>query len=472
MDGSFLLASESLVGLHTAYYRAGMELFVYLYAEEPELVSSWLQALNDYELYKIHRIADPKLMPVAMVADDLAYNKGLLFSREFLMKESFPRAKRLVDAWHQHGCKVIFFCDGNKWDIMDDLIAIGYDCIAPLEPASNMTVKDVKEKYPQLTNCYMIDCNDLLSHGTSEQVDAEVKQAIDAAAGGGGFILSSTSAIHPAVKLENAIRMFEVARTYGVCGQFSPAHSTVKGRAPAPLAPSTGATPAKPTDRMAAADRAGSLESIKQAVIDGDWQNIGQLVQRALDQGVPIQAILDEGMSGAMSVVGDFFSDGTYFIPNLILSAKTMKLGMEVIKPLFKVEGAARRGRVVIGTIQGDIHDIGKNLVASMLEGAGYDVIDLGFDVKVEEFVAAVREHRPDVVAMSGILTTTVNHMPGVVQALQEAGLRQSVLVAMGGTCATPQFPESSGADIFAPDAASAVKVVERAVVKRRRGRA
>jgi hypothetical protein len=218
MDGSFLLASESLVGLHTAYYRAGIELFIYLYDEDPQLVSNWLQALNDYELYKIHAIADPAIMPVAMVADDLAYNKGLLFSREFLQRESFPRAKRLVDAWHEHGCKVIFFCDGNKWAIMDDLVAIGCDSIAPLEPASHMLLKDVRQKYPQLTEVYTIDCNDLLTYGTTDDVKAAVKEAVDEGVNG-GLILSSTSALHPAVSLENVIALFEAAQQYGVYGR-------------------------------------------------------------------------------------------------------------------------------------------------------------------------------------------------------------------------------------------------------------
>jgi hypothetical protein len=218
MNGSFLLASESLVGLHTAYYRAGIELFIYLYDEEPELVSSWLQALNDYELYKIHAIADPALMPVAMVADDLAYNKGLLFSPEFLRRESFPRAKRLVDAWHEHGCRVIFFCDGNKWAIMDDLVALGCDSIAPLEPDSHMLLANVRRKYPQLTEVYTIDSNDLLSYGSPEDVRAAVREAATLGADG-GLILASTSALHPAVRLENAIALFDAARHYGDYGR-------------------------------------------------------------------------------------------------------------------------------------------------------------------------------------------------------------------------------------------------------------
>jgi len=215
MDGSFLIASESLVGLHTAYYRAGMDLFVFLYDEDPQLVSNWLQALNDYEVFRINSIADPKLMPIAMVADDIAYNTGLLFSPKFLAKEWFPRAKRLIDLWHSHGCKVIFFCDGNKWPIMDNLINCGCDCIAPLEPASTMYVKDVKEKCPQITMAYVIDCSQLLPFGSQQEVEAEVKRVVDDGAKGGGLIIGSTSEIHPNVKLENVITMYETAKKYG-----------------------------------------------------------------------------------------------------------------------------------------------------------------------------------------------------------------------------------------------------------------
>jgi len=141
-----------------------------------------------------------------------------------------------------------------------------------------------------------------------------------------------------------------------------------------------------------------------------------------------------------------------------------MKIGLELIKPHFVVADAGRKGTVVIGTVEGDIHDIGKNLVMAMLEGAGYRVIDLGFDVKLNAFVQAARDHQPDVVAMSGLLTTTVQNMPLVVKALEEANLRERVLVAMGGTCVTRQFARDAGADIWAEDAASAVKEINSAL--------
>jgi 5-methyltetrahydrofolate--homocysteine methyltransferase len=148
---------------------------------------------------------------------------------------------------------------------------------------------------------------------------------------------------------------------------------------------------------------------------------------------------------------------------------RAMKTAVEVLQPSFGSGGRVQKGTVVIGTIEGDIHDIGKNLVAAMLEGSGYKVVDLGIDVKTAVFVEAVKEHRPDVVAMSGVITTTIKHMPEVVQSLREAGLREKVLVAMGGTCVTPEFARDSGADIFAADAASAARAIDGAVEARAR---
>jgi 5-methyltetrahydrofolate--homocysteine methyltransferase len=218
---------------------------------------------------------------------------------------------------------------------------------------------------------------------------------------------------------------------------------------------------------MAQGDPARFLEPIQQAIIAGDWRSISGLVDAALAAGVTAEALLDCAMSPAMDEVGERFSNGVYFLPELVLAARAMKMGLELIKPHFAVADAGVKGTVVIGTVEGDIHDIGKNLVMAMLEGAGYTVIDLGFDVKTDAFVHAVRDHRPDVVGMSGLLTTTVQNMPLVVKALEEANLREKVLVAMGGTCVTREFARAAGADIWAEDAASAVKEVNSALNRR-----
>ena len=218
---------------------------------------------------------------------------------------------------------------------------------------------------------------------------------------------------------------------------------------------------------MAQEDQVRFLEQIQQAIVAGDWRSITGLVESALTAGVTAETLLDCAMTPAMDEVGERFSDGTYFLPELVLAARAMKMGLELIKPHFVVADAGRKGTVVIGTVEGDIHDIGKNLVMAMLEGAGYEVIDLGFDVKTEAFVHAVRDHRPAVVGMSGLLTTTVRNMPLVVKALEEANLRDKVVVAMGGTCVTRQFARDAGADIWAEDAASAVKEINAALDRR-----
>jgi hypothetical protein len=210
-----LIHPESIVGLTTAYTRAGWELFIYLMGDQPELVNEWLTVLCDYEVWRIHHIADPELSPVAMVADDLAGKQGLFFSPRWLRQNHFPLVKRCVEAWHAHGIKVIFHSDGYKMDIMDDLLACGIDAINPLEPTTGMTVPLVREKYPDLIVTSMIDCDQLLPYGPPEEVAAACRQAIDDGARGGAFLLGSSSEIHPEVPLENFLAMIEVARTYG-----------------------------------------------------------------------------------------------------------------------------------------------------------------------------------------------------------------------------------------------------------------
>jgi 5-methyltetrahydrofolate--homocysteine methyltransferase len=218
---------------------------------------------------------------------------------------------------------------------------------------------------------------------------------------------------------------------------------------------------------MAGEDQARLLQPIRQAIIAGDWRQINARVEAALAAGLSAETLLDGAMTPAMDEVGERFSAGVYYLPELVLAARAMKLGLELIKPHFVMAAASVRGTVVMGTVEGDIHDIGKNLVVAMLEGAGYEVIDLGFDVKTEAFVHAVRDHRPAVVGMSGLLTTTVQNMPLVVKALEEANLRDKVLVAMGGTCVTRQFARDAGADIWAEDATSAVKEINAALDRR-----
>lgn len=210
------------------------------------------------------------------------------------------------------------------------------------------------------------------------------------------------------------------------------------------------------------------LKELKRAVLEGDEERAAELTRGVLEEGIEPARILNEGLVPAMDVVGREYEEGERYIPEMLISAEAMKAAMEVLRPKLVETGAKPRGKVVIGTVEGDLHDIGKNLVAMMLEGAGFEVIDLGTEVTAEQFVQAVEEHNPDIVGMSALLTTTMVHMPEVIEALKKAGLRDDkAKVIVGGAPITQEYADKIGADGYAPDAASAVELAKRLVGER-----
>ncbi len=198
---------------------------------------------------------------------------------------------------------------------------------------------------------------------------------------------------------------------------------------------------------------------LSEAVLDGDLKNIKKLTQSALDGGSTAQQVLDLGLLPGMDEVGKLFKSGEMFIPEVLLSAKTMTAAMDLLKPLLVKGEGAGRGTVVIGTVQGDLHNIGKNLVAMMLEGSGFTVIDLGIDVKPQAFLDAVKEHKPKILGMSALLTTTMTRMGETIRALEEAGVRSEVKVMLGGAPVTEEFVNKVRADAYAANAGTAVDV-------------
>jgi 5-methyltetrahydrofolate--homocysteine methyltransferase len=199
------------------------------------------------------------------------------------------------------------------------------------------------------------------------------------------------------------------------------------------------------------------LEQIAQNLYDGEEEAVAELTQKALDEGMDAPEILSGGLIAGMDVVGRDFKAGDLFVPEVLIAARAMSAGMRVLRPLLAESDAPQAGRFLVGTVKGDLHDIGKNLVKMMIEGAGFETIDLGTDVGPQAFVEAVREHQPDIVGMSALLTTTMTSMRTTIEALEEAGLRDQVKVMIGGAPVTAAFSEQIGADGYAPDAASAV---------------
>jgi len=203
-----------------------------------------------------------------------------------------------------------------------------------------------------------------------------------------------------------------------------------------------------------------AIEDIFEAVLTFNKAAAAEGVKAELEAGTDISIILDQGLIGALDVVGKKFSEGEMFVPEMLQAARAMKAGLEVLKPYLSSESIASKGTVIIGTVKGDLHDIGKNLVAMMMEGAGFNVVDLGVDVDADKFVKAASEHNADVLGLSALLTTTMPAMENTVAAIKEAGL--TVRTIIGGAPVTETFADQIGADGYSDDAPGAVELARK----------
>lgn len=205
------------------------------------------------------------------------------------------------------------------------------------------------------------------------------------------------------------------------------------------------------------------LDNVFNGVLDGDLPAVTAHVQEAVAAGVLPARILQEGLIEAMDEVGTLFEEGEYFVPEMLIAARAMKAGLAILKPLLVSANVEPAGKVVLGTVQGDMHDIGKNLVAIMLEGAGFEIVDLGTDVAPETFIAAVENEQKnvDLIGLSALLTTTLPSLEDTLQAIEQAGLRSRVKIIVGGAPVTAEYAAQIGADGFAPDASQAVSLAK-----------
>lgn len=203
------------------------------------------------------------------------------------------------------------------------------------------------------------------------------------------------------------------------------------------------------------------VQEIYEGVIDGQNTTVQQKVQEGLEAGIDPAILLNQGMIAAMAEVGRRFEEGEYYVPEMLIAARAMQAGLALLKPHLQLSDVKSAGRVVIGTVKGDLHDIGKNLVAMMLEGAGFEIQDLGTDVAPQKFVDAARTGGADIVAMSALLTTTMTQMKTTITAIEQAGLRSSVKIMVGGAPITESYAQQIGADGFAVDASRAVAVAK-----------
>lgn len=204
------------------------------------------------------------------------------------------------------------------------------------------------------------------------------------------------------------------------------------------------------------------ITAIYAGVVDGNAKQVAENIQQAIADGLNVETILNEGLIAAMKEVGRLFEEGEYFVPEMLVSARAMQSGMAILRPLLIAQDIKPAGKIVIGTVKGDLHDIGKNLVSMMLEGAGFQIIDLGTDVAPEKFLEAVRQNHPDILGMSALLTTTMLNMNKTIQTLKEAGVRDDLKIIVGGAPVTEKYAAEIGADGFSHDASQAAALAKR----------
>jgi len=201
-------------------------------------------------------------------------------------------------------------------------------------------------------------------------------------------------------------------------------------------------------------------EAIFQGILEGDMAAVDAATRASLDAGLAANELLDQAMIPAMDEVGRLFEENEYYVPELLIAARAMKAGLAILRPHLVAQGIGSRGKVALGTVKGDLHDIGKNLVGIMIEGAGFEVVDLGVGLSTKQFVQAVEEENAQVIGLSALLTTTMPSMQRTIEALREAGLRDKVKVIIGGAPVTQRYADEIGADGYTRDAAAAAKLV------------
>jgi 5-methyltetrahydrofolate--homocysteine methyltransferase len=432
--------------------------------EDRDFIEEMLEVSTDYWV-RFCKAAVAGGVDFIWTADDVAFGTGLFLPPKLMRELWLPKLKRIHEPALAAGKPVMFHSDGNIDELVPMLLEAGVDCIQPMDPYG-VDYRSFKKKWGGLA-CLAgnIDIEFPLAHGTPEQVDQDVKKHMEVLKPGGGYICGSSHSIVNYIPHENFIAMLNATHKYGVYDEKSWAVREKKAAAP------------KVEAKAEKIHEQDFLNNIKDdldkklfdQVYKGDAKGIGGTVQAALEAKHDPLDIIARALTPAIKAVGDKFSTGEMFLPELLMAAGAVQEAMKALTPLLRDRPeAVSKGRILIGTIKGDLHDIGKNIVKALLEGNGFEVVDLGINNAPEKYVEAIKTHKPQVVGYSGLLTTTLAGMPDQIAALKEAGLRDQVITIVGGAPVSADFAKRNGVDLYGKDANEAVKVIEKALARAR----
>lgn len=455
--------------LQTASQLRGYDKLFTDFALNPDLAHALLDKVGGIinAMYREYMEVVGPYVQVVCITDDQGTQDSLLVSpgmfREFIkprLREQIATIKAAADV------KVLFHCDGAVRPLIEDFIEIGVDILNPIQTVVKgfRDTGALKEAYGDRI-CFhgAIDVQQVMPNTSPAELTCEVAKRIHDLGPDGGYILAPCHNVNVDVPVENVVATFDAACDYGTYPlQLDAVVDECASRSHLFVGPGE-ETPVSSRSSEAAAPKlerpsSESLHALSECIIAGDKRGTVEQVQQTLEVGHDPTVILNQAMIAAMETVGDRFERNEVFVPEMIIAATAMQAGVAHLRPSLVEADVKPVGTLVLGTVEGDLHDIGKNLVGMMCEGAGFEVIDLGTDVKPERFVEAVQAHQPDVVGMSALLTTTLPAMRESIEALEEAGIRDRVVVMVGGAPVTQRFADEIGADLYAKDASAAAR--------------
>jgi uroporphyrinogen decarboxylase len=452
-------------GPSNAYLSMGIDLFCRSIISEPEFVKEILWRFSHWT----RRVAINLMQldfDLFFIPDDIGFGAAPMISPEHFREFCMPVMRNVIEVIDR---PVVYHSDGNIMPLMDDIIDLGVAGIANLEPGP-MDIHEVKRLYgDRLTLIGNIDLHYTLTRGTPEETADEVRERIQTLSPGGRYILASANSLPRYVKPENVRAMADAVLQYG---NYPP--EKVTGRPEKPnygrfMSPREGKRDSAVVEKMqtSVSESNSILSQIIQAVVKYQKDQIGGLVQSALEAGIDPEKIINDALIKAMDLVGKDFSANRIFVPEMLMAATTMKEGLNKVKPLLKASGGKPKGTVMLATVQGDLHDIGKNIVGMMLEGGGFEIIDLGINVTADDILTKAKEMEPDILGLSALLTTTMPQMKKVIDLFDNENLRDKTRVIIGGAPVSQKFADQIKADGYAKDAAATVDLCKGLIEQR-----
>ncbi len=435
----------------------GAEVFFRALDNEPEFVQALFDKVGQLQLETFLRVVEHPCVGAVLNPDDIAHNTGLLVHPRHLRKYLWPWYRKMADVCQDKGIGFIFHSDGDCTEALGDIVEAGFHGFNPIQPNA-MDIEAVKRKWgDRLCLIGNLNLDSTLTLGSPQDVRAEVYERIRVCGPGGGYMVASSNSVTDYVPLANMKAMFEATREFGNYPiELEP------GKVAGKVWRYQGKGKAVVEEEPAAAAAAVDPQPFVEALLANDVERLANLMEAAIAGGLSAPQVVDQGLVKAMGFIGQKFSAAEIYIPEMMLAARAMAAVLERFESQIAGQASETAGKVLIGTVKGDLHDIGKNLVMMMLKGQGFEVIDLGVNVAPDKFAAAVAAQKPDLLALSALLTTTMTEMKSTIEAVEEAGLRSAVKIIVGGAPVTQDFAGQISADGYAYDAPGAAKLCKR----------